>query len=530
MSREGAPGGRTNLFGSASSPTWSPDGSKLAFALAPSAGRPADIYLIPSATLFYAPLRLTSDAADDATPAWSPDGSKIAFASNRAGGDYDIYLMNADGSGPQRLTTAPGADLSPAWSPDGSRIIFSSARDGNAEIYVMNADGGAQTRLTTDAAADTAPAWRRRAPASVQFARASFRAPEGGGSAAITVARAGDLSGAVSVDYATADDPAAVRCDDTVSNAGAAYARCDYATTLDTLTFAPGETEKTFTVPLVDDGLGEGDETVRLVLSRPSGARLGAQDSALLTLADNDAAGAPNPVLDTTHAGNQFFVRQHYLDFLSREPEQGEPWTATLDNCPAGDTRCDRVSVSAAFFGSPEFRLKGFFVFKFYGVALGRLPTYEEITGDMRKVTGTTPEEVYAKRDAFAASWAQRADFRARFDALTDSDFLDRLLRGTGLQQLSGGVTRDTLLDDLRAARKSRTDVLRAVVEHPDVDAAQYNGAFVAMQYYGYLRRAPEPGGYQSWLGHLNANPGDFRGMVSGFVNSREYRLRFGQP
>jgi hypothetical protein len=57
---------------------------------------------------------------------------------------------------------------------------------------------------------------------------------------------------------------------------------------------------------------------------------------------------------------------------------------------------------------------------------------------------------------------------------------------------------------------------------------AEFNQAFVAMQYYGYLRRAPETAGYNAWLTYLNANPTDSRTMVSGFMNSLEYRLRFG--
>jgi hypothetical protein len=62
------------------------------------------------------------------------------------------------------------------------------------------------------------------------------------------------------------------------------------------------------------------------------------------------------------------------------------------------------------------------------------------------------------------------------------------------------------------------------------VGAAEFNPAFVAMQYFGYLRRDPEAGGYQAWLNTINANPSDFRSMVNGFMNSTEYRLRFGQP
>jgi hypothetical protein len=50
------------------------------------------------------------------------------------------------------------------------------------------------------------------------------------------------------------------------------------------------------------------------------------------------------------------------------------------------------------------------------------------------------------------------------------------------------------------------------------------------MQYYGYLRRTPEAAGYNAWLDYLKANPSDYRTMVGGFVNSAEYRLRFGHP
>lgn len=72
--------------------------------------------------------------------------------------------------------------------------------------------------------------------------------------------------------------------------------------------------------------------------------------------------------------------------------------------------------------------------------------------------------------------------------------------------------------------------MLRAIVDSDEVKAKEFNQAFVAMQYFGYLRRNPELEGYDSWVRYLNANPQDFRTMVNGFVNSTEYRLRFGQP
>jgi len=82
--------------------------------------------------------RLTNNPAEDFSPAWSPDGLRIAFSSKRDG-NPEIYIMNADGTGQTRLTNSPANDVHPTWSPDGTRIAFETDRDGNSEIYVMNA-------------------------------------------------------------------------------------------------------------------------------------------------------------------------------------------------------------------------------------------------------------------------------------------------------------------------------------------------------------------------------------------------------
>jgi Tol biopolymer transport system component len=102
--------------------------------------------------------RLTADPGTDINPRWSPDGTRIAFMSNRSGSD-DIYVMDAQGGGVTRLTTSPASDDNPTWSPDGRNLAFASTRDGNSEIYVMNADGSGQARLTTNPAVDVNPAW-----------------------------------------------------------------------------------------------------------------------------------------------------------------------------------------------------------------------------------------------------------------------------------------------------------------------------------------------------------------------------------
>src|SRR5216117_1854859 len=106
------------------------------------------------------PRNLTNNPGGDDTPAWSPDGTRIAFTSARDG-NWEIYVMNADGSNATRLTDN-GAQM-PAWSPDGTRIAFTSARDGNWEIYVMNADGSDPRNLTNNPAADGGAAWRPQA-------------------------------------------------------------------------------------------------------------------------------------------------------------------------------------------------------------------------------------------------------------------------------------------------------------------------------------------------------------------------------
>ena len=102
--------------------------------------------------------RLTEHPGDDWGPDWSTDGQLIAFSSGRDG-DSDIYVMNADGSGVTQLTNHPGFDGFQAWSASGEQIAFSSDRDGDSDIYVMNADGSGVTQLTNHPGYDGYPAW-----------------------------------------------------------------------------------------------------------------------------------------------------------------------------------------------------------------------------------------------------------------------------------------------------------------------------------------------------------------------------------
>jgi Tol biopolymer transport system component len=103
------------------------------------------------------PKRITN--VSDSYPVESPDGRSIAFQSNRTG-NWEIYVMNADGKGLKQLTQNNAADNSPCWSPDGRKLLFVSERDGkeyNSEIYMMNEDGSQQKRLTVQLGDDSHP-------------------------------------------------------------------------------------------------------------------------------------------------------------------------------------------------------------------------------------------------------------------------------------------------------------------------------------------------------------------------------------
>jgi lysophospholipase L1-like esterase len=355
--------------------------------------------------------------------------------------------------------------------------------------------------------------------------------------ATVVVTRGGNTSGAASVEYATIDNPAAIPCaappanDDSIS---VAFARCDYATTVDTLHFAAGETQKSFTIPLINDAHTENTEEFSLRLTGATGASLGVRTQATVRIIDNELRVTPPPVfLPNPILRSDFFVRMQYLDFLSREAEPAgfDAWMNVLNNCSDVHLNplCDRITVTSSFFRSQEFNFKGLFVYLFYKTTLGRLPLYTEIIPDMRRISGDTAEEVFARRLAFAYAWVEREEFKSLYpETLSHDAFVDKLLEATGVNLSGNAVTRNSLVGDLNNRTKTRAEVLMALVEHPAVDARERHGAFVAMQYFGYLRRDPDTTGYNNWLNYLNANPTDFRTMVRGFVNSAEYQLRFG--
>jgi hypothetical protein len=222
---------------------------------------------------------------------------------------------------------------------------------------------------------------------------------------------------------------------------------------------------------------------------------------------------------------SDFFIQQQYIDFLGRMPEPGgfQAWMDILNNCPQGSKACDRVEVSAGFFRSREFQERGYFIYRFYSTSFARVPFYEELTPDRKRVSGfQSDQQLEASKVAFINDFMSRAEFKNKYDALDAAGFVNALVN-------TAGVTlpqKQSLIDDLAAGRKTRSEVLRTISESSEVYQKYYNEAFVVMQYHGYLHRNPDIS-YLEWIKIMNQNGGDYRVMIDGFVNSAEYRNRF---
>jgi hypothetical protein len=224
----------------------------------------------------------------------------------------------------------------------------------------------------------------------------------------------------------------------------------------------------------------------------------------------------------------QFFVRQQYLDFLGREPDAGGLAHRTSRMTPCGiDPAClhrRRIDVSAAFFTESEFQETGYYVYRIYKAAFGRRPLFGEFIADRSKVVAG--QNLEQSKQALDDEFVQRQAFLAEYPtAMTPEQYVDKLNLNTGNVLTQAG--RDVLALGLRAGTETRAGVLRKMAENALFRQRELNAAFVLMQYFGYLRRDPEEGGYLFWLNILNSQPGNARGMVCAFLTSAEYQLRF---
>jgi CSLREA domain-containing protein len=354
----------------------------------------------------------------------------------------------------------------------------------------------------------------------LQFANPTFSASESAGSAQVQVIRTGSAESPDAVDFATSD--------------GTARAGRDYTATSGTLVFAVGERLKTVSVPLINNDARDGDRTFNVTLSNPVGGRLGSITRAAVNILDDDTPA--NRLDDTT-----FFVTQHYLDFLGRQPDADglRFWVNNIDSCGA-DSQCrevKRIDTSAAFFLSIEFQETGYVVERFYVASFGRPPKFAEYLPDLSAlregvIIGQPGAEdrLALNKELFAEQWVARPEFKQAFGGLNEEQYVDALAANAGVHLAE--EDRTAFIVGLLTDRETRAGVLLQIVENSDFKQRDFNAAFVRMQYFGYLRRDPDAAGFQFWLAKLNQFGGDFRRaeMVKAFLSSSEYRSRFGQP
>jgi hypothetical protein len=270
-------------------------------------------------------------------------------------------------------------------------------------------------------------------------------------------------------------------------------------------------------------------------------------------------APASNPIDQT-----DFFVRQHYSDFLARTPDQSgfDFWTRQISDCGTDATCIEvrRIHVSASFFLSIEFKETGYLVERAYKTAYGdadgvstfggthtlKVPIVrfnEFLTGTLTLANGVIvgqagwEQTLENNKVSYFNGFVQTARFNNSYpSAMPPATFVHTLNVNAG-NPLSTSEEAQLTLEHTTGA-KTRAQVVRQIAEHPNLASAEINRAFVLMQYFGYLRRNPNDTpdsdytGYDFWLTKLIQFNGNFitAEMVKAFLTSIEYRQRFGTP
>ena len=268
-----------------------------------------------------------------------------------------------------------------------------------------------------------------------------------------------------------------------------------------------------------------------------------AQGQTVLSGVFNSGTSAMTPKANDIDDTN-YFVSQQYRDFLDREADDNglDFWKGEIERC-GGDDACrqrTRVNTSGAFFLSIEFQETGYMLYRFSKETTGEMPRRNDFLVDMQAtaqgvVVGQTgwEQKLEDNKRREAEAWVERPEFHARFDGMSDDQFVDALFQNAGVHPAE--AERNDLVEGLREHRETRATILRRVADNAEFKQKEKNRAFVLMQYFGYLHRNPNEGpdadmsGYNFWLNKLDDNGGDFirAEMVRAFIESTEYRKRF---
>jgi hypothetical protein len=360
-----------------------------------------------------------------------------------------------------------------------------------------------------------------------KFSAANYSVQEDLGALAITIVRTGDVTAPATVDYWTND--------------GVAKQKTDFEFAAGTLKFASGETAKVFQLLINEDIYSEGAETLTLSLSNPSGAELGPQSSATVTIND-DANEPPVNSIDDAIA----FVYTHYHDFLNREPDPAGLafWTQQITSC-GNDAQCveaRRINVSASFFLSIEFQETAYLLYLMQRESFATMPMYAPFMRDLQEVSRgvivNSPgwqQQLSNNQQRFADNWVSRPEFKAAYDNLSNDAYVSALYQNAGVAPPP--AEKGQFVAALNTASMNRASVLIGVAANATFRQQEMKPAFVLMEYFGYLRRDPNAlpdadlSGYNFWLSKLNQFGGNYLDaeMIKAFITSFEYRTRFGQ-
>lgn len=220
---------------------------------------------------------------------------------------------------------------------------------------------------------------------------------------------------------------------------------------------------------------------------------------------------------------SDFFIQQHFVDFLGQMPDATYTQRLnTLRNCAPGNTSCDRIASSQSFFQSVAFQGRGILVYRLFVTSFGRKPRYTEFVPNVRLIAPyQTAQQLETSYAAFINSWITKPAFKAKYDRLSPAGYVDALCASAQVTV----ANRNALVSDLTAGRITRAQALRAIAESPEVNNKYYAQAYVVMGYFGYYRRDPDSAS-TSMINRLTAT-GDYRAVTNTFLNSPLYRNRF---
>src|SRR5215813_14542092 len=317
----------------------------------------------------------------------------------------------------------------------------------NAVNATITRGQGLGTILNDDAASPTT---------TFQFAQPTYSVQEDLGVITVTVIRTGDTSVQSTVDYKTVD--------------GGGAQKADFEYAAGTLTFAPGETGKTFQLLINEDMYAEGPENFSVTLSNPTGAVLGGQSTATVNITDDSPESVVNPVDDP-----QQFVYTHYHDFLNREPDPAGLafWTNQITSCgnDAGCIEARRINVSASFFLSIEFQETAYLLYLMQKESYSNMPKYASFMRDLQEVSRglivNNPgwqQKLTGNQQQFADQWVSRPEFKAVYDALSNDAYVNALYKNAGI--VPPQAEKDALVAALNGASLSRSAVLLEVANN----------------------------------------------------------------